>query len=300
MKVLVTGGSGFIGSHVVDRLRDDGHQVRVFDMVPYTHRPDVEWYKGSILDFDDVRFALAGIQAIYHLAAVADVNDVFADPLYADAVNVRGTIHVLEAARRSRINRVILGSTVWAYSESSEGEGQVDENTALNPPNHLYTATKVAAEYYCHAYSKLYGLSTTVLRYGIPYGPRARGAAVIPTFVKKALNHEPISITGDGMQFRKFVFVKDLAEANVLALKPIAENKVYNIEGAEKTSIRRLAELVQKLVGNVEVEFKPGRTGDFSGKEISSQKALKELGWEPTTKIEEGLKQYIEWYRSNN
>lgn len=172
MKVLITGGSGFIGSHVVDYLRAAGHRVRVFDMVPYIYRTDVEWYKGSVLNYDDLRMSLSGIDVVYHLAAVADVKDVHNDPLYGEAINVRGTIHVLEAVRRSEIKRVIYGSTVWAYSESKNST--LDEDGPLYPPSHLYTATKIASEYYCHAYSNLYGLAITILRYGIPYGPRAR------------------------------------------------------------------------------------------------------------------------------
>src|SRR5207253_2590664 len=117
----------------------------------------------------------------------------------------------------------------------------------LKPPSHLYTATKIASEYYCESYSKLYNLSTTILRYGIPYGPRARAGAVVPIFVKKALQGQALTIAGDGLQFRKFVYVEDLAEGNVLALKPIAANKIYNLDGTEKVTIKQIAETVQKL-----------------------------------------------------
>lgn len=299
MRVMVTGGSGFIGSHVVDKLRAAGHHVRVFDMVPYKYRDDVEWYKGSVLNYDELRMSIGDVDAVYHLAAVADVNDVYNEPLYAEAINVRGTIHVLEAARRSGVKRVIYGSTVWSYSETDGTE--VDELTPLHPPAHLYTATKIASEYYCHSYSKLYDLPTTILRYGIPYGPRARRAAVIPIFVNKALNGDPITITGDGSQFRKFVYVEDLAEGNVLALNPSAENKIYNLDGKEKVTIRQIAEIVQKLAGNnTEIRYTEARPGDFSGKEISNKRAYKELGWEPKVGIEEGIRRYIEWFRDEN
>jgi len=298
MRVLVTGGSGFIGSHVVDYLRAAGHRVRVFDMAPYTYRNDVEWYKGSLLNYDELRMSMSGIDVVYHLAAVADVKDVYNDPLYGEAINVRGTIHVLEAVRRSEIKRVIYGSTVWAYSESESS--LLNENTPLCPPSHLYTATKIASEYYCHAYSKLYGLATTILRYGIPYGPRARGAAVIPTFIRKALNGEPITIAGDGSQFRKFVYVEDLAEGNLLCLKPIAENKIYNLDGKEKVTVRQIAEIVQRLVGNTQIRYIQSRPGDFSGKEVSSKRAYEELGWEPKIGIEEGIRRYIEWFKSED
>lgn len=296
MRVLVTGGSGFIGSHVVDKLRDRGIEVRVFDMVVPKFRQDIEFYHGSLLDLEAIRMALNGMDAVYHLAAVADVKDVYNDPYYAESINVRGTINLLEAVRRSTgIKRVIYGSTTWVYSEAVEE--YVDEQTPLRAPTHLYTATKIASEYYCQSYSQLYKIDVTILRYGIPYGPRARDGAVVPIFVGKALRGEPITIAGDGLQFRKFVYVEDLAEGNVLALKSAAKNKIYNLDGSEKVTIKQIAELVQRMVGKATIEYVPARPGDFSGKEVSSQRAKTELSWEPTTSFETGVKRYVAWYR---
>ena len=295
MRVMVTGGSGFIGSHVVDKLREPNVTVRVFDMVYPMFRSDIEYYHGSILDFEGVRMAMNGVDVVYHLAAVADVKDVFAEPHYSEAINTRGTINVLEAARKVRVDRVIYGSTTWVYSDTP---GSVlDEDSPLGAPSHLYTATKIASEYYCHAYSKLYGLSTTILRYGIPYGPRARPGAVIPMFVEKALNGQPLTIAGDGLQYRKFVYVEDLAEGNVLALKDVARNRIYNLEGDEKITIRQIAETIQKILGKVEIQYIEGRPGDFSGKEISNRRAREELGWESRVSFEEGVRRYIEWFK---
>jgi len=295
MKALVTGGAGFIGSHVVDKLCDRGVNVRVFDMVMPVFRKDIEFYHGSMLDIEALRMAMNGIDAVYHLAAVADVKDVFDEPHFSESINVRGTINVLEAARKIGVGRVIYGSTTWVYSEVTDA--QVDEETLLKPPSHLYTATKIASEYYCQCYSKLYNLPTTILRYGIPYGPRARDGAVVPIFVKKALSGQPLTIAGDGSQFRNFVYVEDLAEGNVLALKPIAANKIYNLDGTEKVSIKMIAETIQKLVGNVSIEYVQGRPGDFSGKDISSERARRELNWEPKVSFEEGVGRYIAWYK---
>ena len=296
MKVLVTGGSGFIGSHVVDKLRDKGIEVRVFDMVVPTFRKDIEYYQGSLLDLDSLRMAVNGIDAIFHLAAIADVKDVFQDPHYSESINVRGTINVLEAARRSgRTNRVIYASTIWVYSDCAESS--VSEKTPLSAPSHLYSATKLAGEYYCVSYSKLYNLNVTVLRYGIPYGPRARGGAVIPMFVAKALRGEPLTISGDGSQFRKFIYVEDLAEGNVMALKSVAKNKIYNLEGKEKVTIKQIAETIQRIIGNVRIESVPARPGDFGGKEVSSELAKKELDWEPKVSFTEGVRRYVEWYK---
>ena len=296
MKVLITGGSGFIGSHVIDKLIDKGVDVRVFDAIIPDFRTDIEYYQGSILDLQSLCFAMHGIDVVMHLAAVADVKDVFESPHYAESINVRGTINVLEAAKRSNVKRVIYGSTTWVYSEAEASE--VDETTPLHAPSHLYTATKLTGEYYCQSYNKLYGLETTILRYGIPYGPRARDGAVIPIFVKKALNGEPLTIAGDGAQFRKFVYVEDLAEGNVLALKSIAKNKIYNLDGQKKVTIKQIAETIQKILRNVKIEFVPARPGDFSGKKVSSELVKKELGWEPKIPFEEGVKRYIDWYKA--
>lgn len=296
MLVLVTGGSGFIGSHVVDRLRARGFDVRVFDMVMPTFRGDIEFYHGSLLDLEAVRMAMSRVEAVFHLGAIADVKDVYEEPHYAESINVRGTINVLEAARKSKLRRVIYGSTTWVYSEVADE--RVDEDTPLSAPSHLYTATKIASEYYCHCYSNLYGVPVTILRYGIPYGPRGRDGAVVPIFVQKALRGEPITIAGDGLQFRKFVYVEDLAEGNVLALKSTAPSRIFNLDGTERVTIKQIAQTVQKLIGNVDIEHVPARPGDFSGKEISSARAKTELGWEAKVCFEEGVRRYIEWYRS--
>ncbi len=295
MRVLVTGGSGFIGSHVVDKLRDKGVTVRVFDMVFPTFRSDIEFYHGSILDLEYVRMALNGVDAVMHLAAVADVRAVLEAPHYSEAINVRGTINVLEAMRLSGVKRMVLASTTWVYSDVPEVE--VDETTPLAAPSHLYTATKIAAEHYCRSYAALYGIEPTVLRYGIPYGPRARAGAVIPIFVGRAMRGEPITIQGDGLQFRKFVYVEDLAEGNVLGLIPGAVGQTYNLDGAEKITIRQIAETVKSILGDVQIDYTPARPGDFSGKEVSSAKALADLGWESRTSLEEGVRRYVDWYR---
>ncbi len=295
MKVLVIGGSGFIGSHIVDKLREKGVDVRIYDGIMPTFRKDIEFYQGSILDLTSLGFAVNGIDAIFHLAAVADVKDVYNEPYYSESINVRGTLNVLEVARKANVKRIIYGSTTWVYSEANENI--VNELTPLRAPSHFYTATKLASEYYCNSYSKLYGLEITILRYGIPYGPRARDGAVIPIFVKKALAGEPIIISGDGAQFRKFVYVEDLAEGNVLALKNIAKNKIYNLDGTVKISIKDIAETTKKILNDVKIEYGPSRVGDFSGKEVSSELAEKELGWIPKTSFEEGLRKYINWYK---
>jgi UDP-glucose 4-epimerase len=296
-RILVTGGAGFIGSFVVDRLRAAGHEAVIFDVRPSPHHApgEVPTVIGDVLELESLKEAVRGCDAIAHLAAAADVGEVAADPEAAELLNSRGTFNVLEAARAEGIPRVIYASTIWVYSEA---DGQVDEESALMPPAHLYTATKLAGELYCKSYSELFGLDTTILRFGIPYGPRARPAAVVPAFVGKALRGESITIAGSGEQTRRFVYVEDLADGVVRSLAPIAANRTYNLVSDTDVSIREIANTVRSLVGHVEIEHTPGRAGDFNGgAEISGDRAARELGWHPDTTFESGVARYIAWQR---
>jgi len=297
MRVLVTGGSGFIGSHVVDKLREHGHEPVIFDLRGSAWHEDgtVEVVIGSVTDRAALARAMADCDAVAHLAAVADVNDVHAEPEDAERVNARGTAAVLEAARRAGIDRVVYASTIWVYSDTESVE--VDEDTLLPPPSHLYTSTKLAGELYCKSYQELYDLDYTILRFGIPYGPRAREAAVIPAFVGKALAGEPLTLSGDGLQSRRFVYVEDLADGVARGLSEVARNRVYNLTSDEDVTIKQIAETVQELVGNTEIVYKPARPGDFGSKVVASERAREELGWTASTPFREGVQRYVEWRR---
>ncbi len=300
MRVLVTGGSGFIGSHVVDKLRERGHEPVIYDLrpSPWHLGPDgtgstVDTVLGSITDRESLERALHSCDAVAHLAAVADVNDVHASPEDAERVNARGTVAVLEAARRAGVKRIVYASTIWVYSDC-EPE-QVNEETLLPPPSHLYTSTKLAGELYCKAYQELYGIDYTILRFGIPYGPRAREAAVVPAFVNKALAGQPLTLAGDGSQSRKFVYVEDLADGVASGLDEIAVNRVYNLASDETVTIKQIAETIKDLMGDVEIVHTPARPGDFGGKIVSSERAEAELGWTAKTPFAEGVRRYIGW-----
>ncbi len=300
MKILVTGGSGFIGSHVVDVLAARGHSPFIFDRVESPHHEpgSVATALGEVTDSDALAVAMDGCDAVIHLAAMADVGDVKVDPEGAELVNSRGTLAVLEAARSAKVGRVVYGSTIWVYSDCEQTA--VDENTPLLPPAHLYTATKLAGELYCRSYAELYGIEYTVLRFGIPYGPRARPAAVVPAFVNKALAGEPLTVAGSGSQGRRFVYVEDLADGIVRGLEPVASNRVYNLAGTETTTILEIAQTVQQLVGDTQIVHTPARDGDFGGKEVSSERALEELGWAPSTPFAEGVRRYVAWRRETD
>jgi len=299
MNVGVIGGSGFIGSHVVDKLIEHGHEVTVFDIMK-PHRNDVRHLYIDITNLSKTVVTLTGdYDAIYLLAAMADVNDVYKNPVEAGEVNILGVANVLEAARRNEIDRVILASTVWVYELALEQNVNEDTPLQIQKANHVYTSSKVAAELYCHSYQKLYEQNFTILRYGIPYGPRARGGTVMAIFVRKALNDESLTIFGDGSQYRNFIYVEDLAEGNVAALKEVAKNQTYNLEGLRKITVKEVAETVKKLLSNVKIEYKEARPGDYVGNVVSREKAKNELGWEPKVDFDEGMRRYIEWYKKN-
>ena len=207
-----------------------------------------------------------------------------------------GTLNVLEAARRHGVERVVYASTVWVYSDVP---GDVlDEDALLAPPAHLYTAGKLSGELFCRSYADLYGLRPTVLRFGIPYGPRARPAAVIPSFVRRALDGTPLTIAGTGEQERSFVYVEDLAEGVVRALVPRAAGRTYNLGGTETTTIRRLAEVVQAQVADVPIVHIEGRAADLHGATVLSDRAERELGWTASTPLAEGVARYVAWLRA--
>ncbi len=298
MRVLVTGGGGFIGSHVVDKLMEKGVTPRIFDLSasPYHSPLEVETFTGSITDPANLDLAMRDCDAVIHLAAVADVSHVLADPVLAEEVNTRGTLHVLEAACRAKVGRVVYGSTTWVYSDCPEQE--VDEETAIPAPRHLYTATKLAGETYCSGYAELYDLSSTVLRFGIPYGPRARAAGVVAKFTDLSFEGKALTIAGDGSTTRSFIYVEDLADGIVASLAPEAAGRTYNLSGDEVVTILEIAERVQENVDTCEIVHTPPRPGDFPGKSISNERALAELGWQAETSFKDGVRQYVEWVRT--
>ena len=282
MSILVTGGSGFIGSHVVDKLIDSNLDVKVFD-IRKPHCEDVEFIQGSIVSLEELNAAMKDVEYSFHIAAFSNINKVAENPLKAVDLNIMSTARVLEASHNSGVERVIYASSYFVDS----GRG------------HLYTTTKTASEMLCKDYYTLYGLPFTILRYGTAYGPRSRDEDVVSIFVKKALSHQPLTIYGDGNQSRNFIYVEDLAEGNVTALKDAAKNKTYNLEGMRPITVKEVAETVKELIGDVKIKYKEMRPGDFEGKTVSAVKAKRELGWEPKIDFEEGVRRYIEWYKAN-
>ncbi len=296
MQVAVIGGGGFIGSHVVDHLVAAGHRVRVVDPGPRWRNPAARYHELDLFDEAGLAAALAGCRAVFHLAGASDVNQVAADPVGAVRLNVEGTARVLECARQQECERVLLASTVWVYGATAgDGERTEDATVDLARAGHVYVSTKLAAELLVHSYREMYGRHYTILRYGIPYGPRMRDVLVVARFVRAALAGEPITIAGTGEQQRNYVYVGDLADAHVRALSAAAADQVLALEGGTPVSVREIADTVRELISPVPVEHVPARTADYQGVTVSNQRAKELLDWSPETSFPVGVRRYLDW-----
>jgi UDP-glucose 4-epimerase len=299
MRVAVTGGSGFIGSHVVDALVAAGHDVVVLDNATRRLNPHVAYVDVDILDTPRVTAALRDCQIVFHLGGVSNVDQARDHPVATYRVNVQGTASVCAAAVDAGKPRVILASSVWVH-EMLAGE----ITTAVDPDGpldlartgHVYTASKMGAEMTVRSFAATYDLPWTILRYGIPYGPRMRDELVLARFVRQALSGEPLTLAGGGTQTRNFVYVGDLARAHLEAIRPEADGRVIVLDGAAPVTIRQLADLVIELTGSkVPLRHIPARTGDYHVREIADGQGV--LSWQPSTSLRDGIREYLSWLR---
>jgi UDP-glucose 4-epimerase len=293
MKIGVTGGSGFIGSHVVDKLIEDGHEVVVLDIEP-PKNAKVEFRRTDILNPDDCLNQTKGIDALYHLAAVADVNVAIKNKVLCSQLNIQGTANLLHASEVNQLNRFLYASTEWVYNALEEKGKiiEVNEDSPIdsNQMEHIYTVTKYAGELLCKTFCSNSNLDFTILRFGIPYGPRGRSGTVFTNFSKNALEGKPLEIHGEGTQFRNFIYIEDLAKGCVASLHPNGINQTFNLTGDHMVQIRDVAENIKLLFdGDVQVKYVPSRTQDFGGVIAENKKAKKVLGWAPSTSLKEGI-----------
>lgn len=277
--ILVTGGSGFIGSHVVDSLIDKNYKVTIFDMF-FPKRKDVKFIKGSILDKKLIKFALKNIDFIFHLAAVSDINKVQNIPAKTIETNIIGTTNLLEEARKKKIKRFIFASSVYSYG------------TAGN----LYTTSKIASELTIKNYQLLFGQDFTILRYATAYGPKNRGVDAISIFVRRAIKNLDIIIFGNGKQKRNYLHVEDLANGSLIALKNEAKNKIITLASNKNIKIIELAKIIIKLTNSkskIKFNKRGKRIDDFDSTYMYKGSRNTNFGWKPKYNIKSGLKQYI-------
>ena len=299
MKIIVAGGSGFIGSHVVDVLLERGHEVLIYDLEAPRYGQACAFVRGDTRDVDRLLQVLKSGDILYLLAAEANVNRFLESPLFSNDITANAALSVLEAARRAGAARVILASTEWVYGSLPEaGEENITEDTPYaGNPDHLYTSSKIAAELFCKNYHDLFGVNFTIMRYGIPFGERARPETVTPIFIRRIVRGEPITIHGDGSQSRQFIYVKDLARGNAACLNQAAENQIFNLNGKKKISVIQIVKTLEEILGKrASLTFVEDRKGNFKGRFISSEKARRLLDWAPTLDYEDAMRLYVDWF----
>lgn len=303
-RALVTGGAGFIGSHLVDRLVVEGWRVRVLDDFSSGREEnltgaigDIELIRGDLRDPDAVAGAVDDVEVVFHQAAIPSVPRSVEEPIRTNSVNVDGTLLLLESARRAGVRRVVYAASSSAYGDTEELPKV--ESMPANPKS-PYALQKYAGEVYCRLYTELYGLETVALRYFNIFGPRqdpdSQYAAVIPRFACAALASEPAEIYGDGEQSRDFTFVADAARANLLAADAAAASgSVINIAAGRKTSLNELWDQVREIVGaTMQARYAPARPGDVRASLADLGRARELLGYEPSVDLHEGLRETVD------
>ncbi|GAB4318575.1 MAG: SDR family oxidoreductase [Candidatus Sumerlaeia bacterium] len=306
---LVTGGAGFIGSHIVERLVGEGEAVRVLDdlstgrmenIAPFLDK--IEFIRGSLTDPDVCLRACDGVDFVLHQGAIPSVPRSVDDPVRSHEANVTGTVNLLNAARRCKVRRVVYAASSSAYGNQAVQPKSEDQRPAPLSP---YAVSKLAGEHYCAAWWHCYGLETISLRYFNVFGPRqnprSQYAAVIPRFIAALLHGEPPPVHGDGLQSRDFTFVANNVHANLLAVRAKqTRGEVVNIAcGTSFTLLDLIAALNDILGVNVAPRFLPPRPGDVKHSLAALEAARALIGYEPIVGFKEGLQRTVEWFKAH-
>ncbi len=304
---IVTGGAGFIGSHLADRLLKDGHRVRIVDNFVTGKRSNLEALSGdlevieaSITDLQALHQAFAGADYVLHQAALPSVPRSIDDPLTSHEFNVTGTLNVLLAARDAGVKRVAYAASSSAYGDI---QGEYKAETIAPHPLSPYGASKLAGEYYCQAFTAAYGLETVALRYFNVFGPRqdetSHYAAVIPRFAAAMLRGESPTIYGDGLQSRDFTYIDNVVHGNLLALRaPHAAGKTFNLATGSKITLLDLIAKLNHLLGTeIAPNHDPPRVGDIKHSRADIDLAAELLNYAPIVDFDAGLAHTVTWYR---
>jgi len=306
-KYLVTGGAGFIGSNIVEELAGRGEEVRVLDnlvtgklenLKPFMKK--IEFVKGDVRDNRVVAKVVNGVDFILHQAALCSVAKSVEDPVETHGVNATGTLNILMAARKARVKKVVYASTCAAYGDAKKfPQRETDEVAPISP----YGASKLAGENYCSVFAKIFELETIALRYFNVYGPmqnpESKYSSVVPAFIFDIMKRRTPVINWDGRQSRDFVFVKDVVQANLLAVKAKkVSGEVFNIGNGYPTTIFDILMRIEKMLSiRIAPEFGPKREGDVRKVYSDISKAKKLLGFRPRFTLEKGLKLTVEWFK---
>lgn len=305
---LITGGAGFIGSHVAGRLVQMGSTVRVLDnlssgtlnnLLPWIH--DIEFVEGDIRDRATVREVTAGVDYILHTAALRSVPQSLTYPQEYHDVNVMGTINLLVAAGTARVRKVVFSSSCAVYGESTQQPLTEDSTTSGMSP---YSLTKKHAEEYCRLFAQVYTVPSVCLRYFNVFGPRqstaGEYAVVIPKFIQCLLHDDPLPIYGDGTQTRDFVFVDNVVDANLAACaSPLSSGEAINVGNGHPCSISQLAEMIAKILQMpCQVHFLPQRPGDARQSYADVTRLCTLLHMIPRVNFRDGLEQTVRWYQA--
>ncbi|OYR67201.1 GDP-mannose 4,6-dehydratase [Halorubrum ezzemoulense] len=317
MRILVTGGAGFIGGHLAESFLEGGHDVTVLDnLEPFyavgikrhtldVHRDvadgravDYRFVEGDVRDMETVRELVDDVDVVVHQAAQAGVRESVDNPRKVTDINVDGTVNLLEASKEADVKRVILASSSSVYGKPKSLPYTEDHPTEPVSP---YGVTKLTQEHMARVYTELHGLPTVCLRYFTVYGPRMRPNMAISNFVSRCVNGEPPVIYGDGQQTRDFTYVADVVDANRTLLESdAADGDVLNIGSSDNISIQELAETVRdQLAPELEIEYESAREADAEHTHASVKKAGEVIGYEPSRTIAEGVGEFIEWYQAN-
>lgn len=307
-KAVVTGGAGFIGSHIVNRLLNDGYEVTVLDDLSTGNlvnlreiKDHVEVIEGDIRDSSTVGRAVKGASVVFHEAALGSVSRSVEDPIKSNDVNVNGTLNVLVAARDAGVERLVYASSSSVYGDTPTLPKHEEMPTVPSSP---YGVTKLTAELYCRVFKKVYDLDTYALRYFNVFGPRQTPnsiyAAVIPKFAEALLNGTSPRIFGDGEQTRDFTFIDNVVEANMLAMRATkGAGQAFNIAAGGRVSLNALLETMRQLTeADVVAEYGETRTGDIRDSYADVHKAAELIDYQPEISVEEGLKRTIDWFRN--
>ena len=307
---MVTGGAGFIGSHIVEALVKEGYAVKVIDNLSFGKCENlasviksIDFVKADITNFTRIEKEFRDIDFVLHLAALRSVIDSINRPNDYNNVNINGTINVLDAAKKHKIKRVVFTSSSSVYGNTEKlPEAESDAPNPLCP----YALTKLVGEYYCRMYSQLFGLETVSLRYFNVFGarqdPKSQYACVVPLFVLALLQNKQPIIFGDGLQSRDFTFVQNIAEANVAAMRAEGvSGETFNIARGEAVTVLDLFKKMRDLLGkNIEPKLVPARAGEARHTLADPRKAKEKMGFECRVSFDEGLKQSVEWYKQNS